>query len=267
MEMIIKEIELPIKDFFDKKGIVYENYSILALSVYFANLNYLDETNNKNTLLELGCGSDSVVHNNFKGSWFGIDVVNNDRHGKPTLATNLASVHDMPFQNDFFDNILSNQSIEHWHEYGIDFKMAFSEINRVLKPNGKFTFNFPIHLHGHKIFVLNKLNILEKEIELAGFKISEIRTYKSKKLQPYKGWLKCGFPTIYLRLFSKNFMKTSYVVEYDVEKISKINFEQPQKKSLKIKSRFKKRLHHGFIVVIYNLLKKLNFSNLFYKSA
>jgi SAM-dependent methyltransferase len=254
-----KEIELPGKDFFNKKGIDYNTFSILALSVYYANSNYLDEIDHNCTLLEIGCGSDSVVHDEYKGNWFGIDVLKNDRHGKPTLATNLASVHDMPFQKEFFDYILSNQSIEHWYEYGIDFKMAFSEINRVLKLNGKFTFNFPVHLHGHKIFVLNRLYILDEEIQLAGFRISRITRYRSSTREPYRGWLKCGFPTIYLILFAKDFMKISLVVEYEIEKIANVSYVIPDKTPLTSKSRIEKRLHHGFIVTFYNFLKKIKF--------
>ena len=252
-----KQLELPNKEYFTNLGVEYDNYSVLALSVYFANANYLVNTNNDSTLLEVGCGSDSAIHDKFKGSWFGIDVVKEDRHGKPTLASDMASVHDMPYENEFFDNVLSNQSIEHWHEYGINFKMALSEVNRVLKLGGKFTFNFPVHLHGHKYFVLNNLDAVHKELKSTGFEIQEIREYTSKELQPYLGWLKCGFPTLYLKLFSKNFKKTSAVLEYDVVKTENSSINHEKNKPLIKKSRIQKRMHHGFLVLFFNILNRI----------
>ena len=246
---------LPNNNYFEKLGINPYEYSVLALSVYKANIDFI-ENYTQGKILEIGCGSDSIIHEKLKPNWFGIDVAKMDRHGKPSLASKFASVHDIPYSSESFDIVISNQSIEHWFEYNIRFEEAFNEINRVLKPNGNFIFNFPVHLHGHKYFVLNKLDKINEKLKKTGFEIIEIKEFKANK--KYKGWLKCGFPTLYLKLFSDEFKKTSFVVEYKVKKITKA--KSNTKKSNKFigrKSNFSKRLHHGLLVVLFSIFRKL----------
>ena len=246
---------LPENSFFEGLGINVEKYSDLAKSVYYANHNLTKKLKKDDLVLEIGCGSDSIIYNSHK-NWLGIDVVDSDRDDKPTLATNIASVHSMPFKNNKFDYILSNQSIEHWYEYGITFDCAFKEINRVLKKNAFFIFNFPIHLHGHKFFVLNKLETINDLLIKNGFIIEKRTAFVGQN--KYEGWIKCGFPTIYLNLFSKKFERTSFVVEYEVKKVNHLkNFKTKSFEIPKRKSRYLLRLHHGLLVVLYNIVKKI----------
>lgn len=259
MSYLNNNITIPQKSFFTKNGIEYEKFSILALSVYKANFDFIKKYT-RGKILEIGCGSDSVIESNLKNNWFGIDVISKDRHGKPSLATKFGSVHDIPFNDGTFDYAISNQSIEHWYEYNISFNQAFSEINRILKIGGEFIFNFPIHLHGHKYFVLNSLSKIDNELKKCGFKITSKSKFISKGSN-YEGWIKCGFPTLYLKLFSPNFQKTSFVMEYTAEKVFDLttnnNNNNRIKKLSKPKSRFAKRFHHGLLVLLYNIYKKI----------
>jgi SAM-dependent methyltransferase len=249
-------IRIPGDSFFKKIKINPDIYSVLAKGVYFANYNFSKELRKTDVVLEIGCGSDSIIYDNHKGAWFGIDVVMSDRHNKPTLATDIASVHSMPYNNNKFDFVISNQSIEHWYEYGISFEIAFQEINRVLKKEASFVFNFPIHLHGHKFFVLNNLKKLDNILEKNGFQIIKKTAFIGE--EKYKGWIKCGFPTIYLMLFSRNFENTSFVVEYEAKKVEGFNKTKPFSSKLPFrKSRYFLRIHHGLIVFLYNILKKI----------
>jgi len=252
----IEEIVIPENEYFDNLGINSSKFSVLALSVYKANFDFINKYK-KGKILEIGCGSDSVIQEKINSNWHGIDVVKKDRHGKPSLASKFGSVHDIPYDSELFDYIISNQSIEHWHEYNIGFSEAFKEINRVLKINGYFIFNFPIHLHGHRCFVLNDLALINKKLINSGFKIENIKKFTCNN-KNYEGWLKCGFPTLYLRMYSPDFKKTSFVMEYKVKKIENINNLNVVKKKLqKSKSRFAKRLHHGLLVLLYNIIKKI----------
>ena len=248
------KVDIPEKSYFKKRGIIFENYSVLALSVYKANFDFIDNYSH-GKILEIGCGSDSVIESSLKENWQGIDVVSHDRHGNPSLATKFGSVHDIPFDESEFDIAISNQSIEHWYEYNVSFEEAFNEVNRILKIGGNFIFNFPVHLHGHKFFVLNTLDIIDNKLLESGFKITSKTHYTSKT--NYKGWLKCGFPTLYLKLHSPDFKKTSFVIEYNVEKVKNVKTKIKEKKLKNQKSRISKRLHHGFLVLAYNIFKKL----------
>lgn len=58
----------------------------------------------------------------------------------PGRAMHVVDITDIPFKENTFDYIISNHIMEHIK----DEKKAVSEIKRVLKPNGKWIFSFPI---------------------------------------------------------------------------------------------------------------------------
>lgn len=105
------------------------------------------------TVLEVGCGNWSFAKDILESqgcTWYGLDVI-------PTKIANLkGTVNNIPLMDGTIDLVLCNQTMEHWFEYGVSFKQAYSEINRVLKDEGIFLSNVPIHLHGHPWFVKGK---------------------------------------------------------------------------------------------------------------
>ena len=125
-----------------------DNLSVLANSVDLLNLRLAKRVSDEKKILEIGCGVQSLFLDNlrFKEKWEGIDVFERNDKGQKTIATKIASVEDIPFNSGYFDYVLSNQSIEHWHEYHVSAREGLSEIRRVLAPQGKAIINFPIHL-------------------------------------------------------------------------------------------------------------------------
>jgi len=116
-------------------------------------------------VLEIGCGNWDYAKNIFENNkceWYGFDVLNNK------LTNIKGSVSSIPFLDNSFDVIIGNQTMEHWFEYGVSFKKALSEINRVLRKNGVLILNAPIHVHGHPFFLKGnidkKINLFKKDI-------------------------------------------------------------------------------------------------------
>ena len=95
------------------------------------------------TILDAGCGSGRNLHwfynNGF--SIYGIDVneeqIKNIKKTYSRQAGNffLSKVKKLAFNDDFFDHIICN-AVLHFAENKSDFKAMFSELIRVLKPNG-----------------------------------------------------------------------------------------------------------------------------------
>ena len=246
--------ELRSDEYFQERGHSPLKYSVLAKSVYQLNYDLIDSFQG-DTFLEVGCGSDSVFARKFERKWFGIDVVN------PTKGTfpynfKLGSVGSIPFSNNKFDLVVSNQSIEHWFEYDVSIERGLSEINRVLKDGGIFVVNFPIHLHGHRIFVLNKQSQLEKKIYNSGFSI--IRKVRVEHNSNYHGWRLCGFYDSYVENKSEQFLGASYVMELTLKKEKSINSpSETSSNSSTRMTRLQRRLHHGLGVVIYSFYRRI----------
>jgi len=189
--------------------------SVMANAVELLNTRLLSSLDREAVLLEIGCGSYSLLKNNMKSPavWEGIDVIDFDRRGKPSVATRRASVEDIPWPDDSFDIVVSNQSIEHWYEYGVDVNRGLSEIRRTLKEGGRAVLNFPIHLHGQKMFVLGDFAAIDSAFSKAGLDIvSRVAVIKSG-IPQYRGWRLCGFPDSLVRKLPGH-EDCSYVVEY-----------------------------------------------------
>lgn len=101
---------------------------------------FLDKITNK-TILELGCGtghwSEWISEQGF--DVHGIDVAEKmlekaESKNIPNSKFELMSMTDLKFEDESVDNIIAVTSIE----FSIDLDKTFSEIKRVLKPNGYF---------------------------------------------------------------------------------------------------------------------------------
>ena len=241
-------------DYFEKMGHAPSKYSVLAKSVY--QLNYdLIHSYKGDSLLEVGCGSDSVFAEAFGGRWYGFDVVKPPKGVFPHNFK-VGSVGAIPFENDQFDLVVSNQSIEHWFEYGVSLVHGLSEINRVLRLGGILKINFPIHLHGHRIFVLNQQSLLEKAITQSGFNIE--KKIKVEHNSEYRGWRLCGFFDSYIKYKSEKFLGASYVMEFTLKKERSVNYSFTSDKTASgRKTKFQRRLHHGLPILMYSLYRRI----------
>lgn len=229
------------------------NLSVLANSVDYLN-SILARSVDSGLILEVGCGTQSVFKDLSSDQvvWQGIDVVADEEN---TIATQIASVSAIPFDSNHFDLVLSNQSIEHWHEYGVTLNEGVAEIYRVLKPGGVAVINFPVHLHGHRIFVKGNLSELEMVFSAHGFSVGEKIKVIDSNFGCYKGWRKCGFPDWYVGGAAN---KTAYVAEYRLIKPSG-DKRYLKKNKAPIKNRsssLARNLHHGVIYFCWKIWKR-----------
>ena len=153
---------------------------------------HLSSMKNK-TICEIGCGEWSfakniVETNNCK--WLGIDPREYDPHGRKILRTHAGTANSIPLETNSVDVVLAIQSLEHWYEYGTTFRSGFLEIHRILKLDGLLIMNFPIHLHGHPIFLngeINKIKRLWNPYLWTKIHFEEWRK-NHEPLEPYEGW-------------------------------------------------------------------------------
>lgn len=146
-------------------------------------------------VLEIGCGSWAYCRDRVLdagGIWEGLDPLKTEKN-LDVIATRRGSVHEIPFEDRSFDFVIGNQTIEHWHEFGVGFEKALGEIHRVLKPGGRFFLNAPIHLHGHRSFLLDEREKIEGLFDSRYWSDLLIEEWKNDPAQPYLGWKRCRF--------------------------------------------------------------------------
>jgi SAM-dependent methyltransferase len=193
--------------------------SVLANAVELLNGKLIAELPQRVRLLEIGCGAHSLFKDRLisPAEWEGIDVIEVDGRGRPTVATRRASVEEIPWPDDSFDYVVSNQSIEHWYEYGVEMREGLLEIRRVLKESGKAVLNFPVHLHGNRLFLMGDFEAIDREFESAGLTIVQRTAVVKSTLPDYQGWKLCGFPDFLVKSLPHH-EGTAYVVEYVAQK-------------------------------------------------
>ena len=223
-----KEINCRDCKYFDKENIKcrVEGGSPIRKCVVAINKELAKEIKDMNKpvkILEVGCGSWSYIKDNISGnvSWEGIDVVEEDRKGRQTIATKVGSVENIPFADESFDIVLANQSMEHWYEYGVTFDRGLAEISRILKSEGKLILNIPIHLHGHRWFLKGEVEKIKNLFkgDYWNNMIFEKWRFDPVPLEKYFGWRDNFFTSNYL---GSNFKKNSYILNIQVFKNKKI---------------------------------------------
>ena len=133
-------------------------------------------------LLEIGCGNIDILRNLTEekgGIWVGLDPKN-------SIATHRETVKNIPFKDNYFDLVVCSQSIEHWYEFITTFDEGLSEIHRVLKLGGLFFIDFPIHLHGHHVFMLGRGNLIYNLFDTSAWAIKKEEKHIPEK--PYYTW-------------------------------------------------------------------------------
>ena len=210
----------------------------LRACVKAINLDYKKLVKPHYRVVEIGCGSWSPIWDYCKSKsiqWDGIDILK-EYMGKPTIATNIGSVGNIPFDDNSFDIVIGNQTMEHWEENGVHLLKGLSEVFRVLKPGGQMLMNVPIHYHGSPLFVKGKLDKLNELLKNFANNIKfEIWRAPSKPL-PKIRYLQSRFWYSGLR------NKTAYILDIAALK----NADIPVPYFDKDTSKFKRRMNNIF---------------------
>lgn len=134
-------------------------------------------------VLEIGCGSWGFVRDLVQArgcQWEGIEPATHDSSGNPSIATKQGVVDRIPYQDETFDFVISNQSIEHWHEFQSSFAAGIAEIWRVLKVGGTASLNFPLWFHGHPIFKAARMESIKGLLAAPYWEQQEIEVWRSE---------------------------------------------------------------------------------------
>jgi SAM-dependent methyltransferase len=127
---------------------------------------YLENIKKDMRVLEIGCGSWSIVKDKCieAGAEYQCVDITMEYYGKKTVATRVENLRNLSFNDEYFDIVIGNQTMEHWKENGCSLKRGLGQCFRVLKLNGKLLLNVPIHFHGSSEFILGNLNKLRNSI-------------------------------------------------------------------------------------------------------
>lgn len=199
-------------------------------------------------VLEIGCGTWSPIFDHCQevgAHWEGIDV-SDTYYGKPTIATRIESVEDLSFDNQSFDFVIGNQSIEHWVENGTGMQIGLWQCFRVCKTGGQVIMNLPIHNHGSQIFVEGDLQELRSIFELYAEDVS-IET-----------WRKNPAPLQTIKLLPERFTSgknSMYVVDVRATRGGTIG-ECPSPFHIK-KRLFRELIDHRLDYVLYKLWRRI----------
>lgn len=121
----------------DSKYVGYSLINHLRLKFHVSRYNKVKKLLKNGNLLDIGCGRPAEFMNDMS---FLIYIKREDSYGvdikeinSPKYNFKKASVYNLPFGINKFDNVTIMEVVEHIE----DLKKTFQEINRVLKPNGK----------------------------------------------------------------------------------------------------------------------------------
>lgn len=121
------------------------------------------------SLLDFGCGSmqyKSIFQNVSK--YIGLDIEGAEKNGFVADGVVYYDGKIIPFEDEQFDSVIAVEVLEHVE----DLELSLKEINRILKPDGKFIFTvpmtFPLHLEPWDYRRFTKYGI-ENELKKSGF--------------------------------------------------------------------------------------------------
>lgn len=141
-------------------------------------------------VLEVGYGVNRVFRNSVKKQegcvWHGIDP----RWDRPERNAPRGSVAGIPFADGRFECVYCGQSMEHWHEHGVDLVSGLKEIRRVLKPGGRLYVNVPMLSHGPDMLISGDKEEFVKEFKRAGFSTILVEEWRRfhHPLPPHHAW-------------------------------------------------------------------------------
>jgi SAM-dependent methyltransferase len=121
---------------------------------------YLERIERGTRVLDIGCGTWDRIRRHCEkvgAVYEGIDVLA-EYFGKPTVATRLENLAELSFDDESFDLVVGNQTMEHWAEYGCSLRWGLHQAFRVCRRGGLVGLNVPIHFHGTRSFMLGRLD-------------------------------------------------------------------------------------------------------------
>ncbi|MCO5141908.1 MAG: class I SAM-dependent methyltransferase [Oligoflexia bacterium] len=222
----------------------------LGACVYAINEEYIEKIKPNMRVLEIGCGSWSnikIACQKIGAHYEGVDTIE-EYYGKKTVATKIENLAELSFDNDTFDLVIGNQTIEHWGEHGCPTSWGLYQIFRVLKMNGTVMLNAPIHFHGTSPFLLGDFQ-----------KIQNLFNEFSSEII-LKKWGENPEPHHPFHLY-KNYWplrgKQAFIVDIQAVKTKNLKFKK--KPLLLIDNKFFRSLHYPFSFNCYRLLTKIKF--------
>lgn len=135
------------------KNIFYQYSTLTGLCQYEKLFNYIATIQNRENLnvLDWGCGNGWFSYYLIKAGFkkvtsygYGWDSIDEAKKHIPEInyvngaEVTLDNPSKIPFEDKSFDIVFSIGVLEHVHETGGDQLLSLFEINRILKPNGKF---------------------------------------------------------------------------------------------------------------------------------
>lgn len=128
---------------------------------------YLEHIKPGFSVLEIGCGSWAKIRDACRALGAAYEAIDTEPSyfGVPTIATRYENLASLSFENETFDLVIGNQTMEHWAEHGCSIEWGLWQCFRVLKPGARVLLNVPIHFHGTRPFLLGSLDVLKKAFE------------------------------------------------------------------------------------------------------
>lgn len=156
--------------------------------------NYLTQIQPNMKILDVGCGFWNRIKKyceQIGAIYEGIDP-QKEYIGKETVATRIENLAELSYEDNYFDLVIGNQTMEHWDENGCRIIWGLYQCFRVCKPNGKVMMNVPIHFHGTKEFMLGDIEAIKNAFEPFSGKIQIVEwgklTNPLPRLYPYPGY-------------------------------------------------------------------------------
>lgn len=126
--------------------------------------NYLTKIKPGMHILEIGCGAWSPIkqHCDQVGAQYEAIDFCEEYFGERVVATRIENLAHLSFENESFDMVIGNQSLEHWAENGCTNQWGLYQCFRVCKLGGVVALNVPIHFHGTKFFLHGDFTAIKK---------------------------------------------------------------------------------------------------------
>jgi len=126
---------------------------------------HIKKQHRKGRILDIGCGQIPFFLINTKfNEKFGLDQIESKSNGIPIKKFDINKESILPFESNYFDTITMLAVFEHIEPEKLVNLMQ--EINRILKPQGRFILTTPCTWTDKLLRIMAKLNLVSKsEIE------------------------------------------------------------------------------------------------------